>query len=84
MVVVTANMGDPLLFTIGFLTKDPNQFECNTDEQGWRPCTKAEICGEGLSPDQYRPVKDDPEYVDNWTSADKMNLLCEDKQKIGL
>ena len=81
----TANTGDPILFTIGFLTKVPNYFECNNNDEGeWRSCTKEEICGQGLSPDNYRPVKDDPEYVENWTSAEKMNLLCEDKQKVGL
>lgn len=31
-VCTTANTGDPLLFTIGFLTKNPNYFECNNNE----------------------------------------------------
>ena len=33
--------------------------------------------------DHYRPVKDD-EYLDNWVSPDKFDLLCEPKYKIGM
>jgi hypothetical protein len=29
-------------------------------------------------------MKDDPEYIDNWSSSSKMNLLCEDSKKVGL
>ena len=79
-VIATANSGDPLLFTIGFLTKNPNYFECNNNNQGeWKSCTREYVCQSNLSTDNYRPLKNDSEYIDNWSSADKMNLLCEDK-----
>ena len=37
-----------------------------------------------MSPDEYRPDTNDDEYIDNWVSPNKMNLLCESKFKIGL
>lgn len=33
--------------------------------------------------DHYRPIEDD-EYIDNWVSPDKYELLCVEKWKIGL
>lgn len=70
---------------MGFLTKVPNQYECYSDDTGqWTSCTKSEICGQGIASDHYRPVTSDPEYIDNWVSADKLDLLCEPKEKIGL
>jgi MFS family permease len=36
-----------------------------------------------VPPDRYRPVKDD-EYIDNWTTPQKLNLICEPGYKIGL
>lgn len=29
----------------------------------------------------YRPVKSDPEYIDNWVGS--LNLLCKDRHNIG-
>ena len=29
-------------------------------------------------------MKSDPEYIDNWVSEEKLDLLCEPKEKIGL
>ena len=74
----TANTGDPLLFTLGFLTKNPNYFECSSNGE-WKACTREEVCDKQLSFENYRPIKNDSEYIDNWSSANKMNLLCEDK-----
>lgn len=34
-----------------------------------------------MSKDRYRPVKSDPEYLDNWVP--KFNLLCKRKEEIG-
>jgi len=88
--LIAANAYDPELFGLGLLEKEPNRFECYHDpEEGqsegeWRECSKEEICDGGLDHDHYRPVKDDPDYIDNWVSADKFDLLCEPKYKIGL
>ena len=75
----------PILFAIGFLETEPKHFECkNKDNEGWHSCNKEEICGNHLTPDEYRPDTNDDEYIDNWVSPNKMNLLCESKFKIGL
>ena len=67
MVCILWNSNDALLFMIGFLTKEPNQFECYSDDTGeWTPCTKQQICDQGIASDHYRPVTSDPEYIDNW------------------
>ena len=85
MLSIISNAPDPIFFMVGFLTVAPKEFECNNNAEGtWQTCTKEEICDQGLQPEQYRPNKDDPEYIDNWTSPEKMNLLCEPKSKIGL
>lgn len=80
--MVLANSCNPILFGMGFLTRDPNSFECQIEGE-WKPCTKEYICENGVDRESYRPIKDD-EYIDNWTSPDKFNTLCEPKWKIGL
>ena len=90
--LVVVNTYDPTVYALGFLEKVPNRFECQdeiTEKDGsthteWRECTKSEICERGLSNDQYRPDRSNDEYIDNWVSPDKLNLLCEPKWKIGL
>tara|TARA_B110000285_G_scaffold220634_1_gene272623 strand:+ start:103 stop:681 length:579 start_codon:yes stop_codon:yes gene_type:complete len=83
--ILIINTGDPLIFTLGILTKVPNHYECFSDETGeWHDCKPKEICDHNLEPDHYRADTTDPEYVDNWVSAEKMNLLCEPKFKVGL
>ena len=81
------NAYHPFLFGLGFLTKPAKNFEClHESEDGsseWTPCTKKEICDQQLDKDHWRPVKDD-EYIDNWVSPDKFDLLCQPKEKIGL
>ena len=73
----------PVLYGIGFLTKPAHHFECLNDGDGsWEPCTQEKICEDDIGSDHYRPVKDD-EYIDGWVSADKFDLLCESKFKIG-
>jgi MFS family permease len=85
MFIIIINTGDPLIFTLGFLTKIPNRFECLHDETGeWTECKKQEICDQNIDSDHYRPDTTDSEYIDNWVSPEKMNLLCEPKEKIGL
>ena len=66
---------------MGFLTRDPNEFEClDHDSQEWHRCNKEEICANNL---EYRPIVDD-EYIDNWERPEKLDLLCEPKYKVGL
>jgi len=78
------NIIDPLIFGTGFLTRDPNSFEClDPASDMWKPCTRAEICSQGLDHDHYHPVPDD-ETIDNWTTQEKFDTLCEPKYKIGL
>jgi hypothetical protein len=82
--LIQANSGDPLLFGMGFLTREPNSFECRQDgTDQWRPCSKEEICANHLSHEDYRPVKDD-EYIDNWEEPDKFDTLCTPQWKVGL
>ena len=82
--MLLANSVDAIIYGLGFLTRDPNGFECyNEPDDSWRPCSKEEVCEKQLGPDRYRAVKDD-EYLDNWASPDKFNTLCEEKYKIGL
>jgi len=65
--ILLENQLDPLLLGIGFLEREPRRFECRDQTSNeWRPCSKEEICGRHLSKDQYKPVKDDDEYFDNW------------------
>lgn len=72
------------VFGNGFLTKMPKNFECYDHQtEMWKPCTRNEICSQGISKEDYRPVEDD-EYIDNWVSPNKLDLLCEPKYKIGL
>jgi len=80
--VLAANAIDPILFGMGFLTRDPNEFECLVDDK-WVICSKEDICDKQIGLDSYRPVKDD-EYLDNWERPEKLDLLCEPKWKIGL
>ena len=81
--IITANLYDPLLFGLSFLEKEPKHYQCKDRETGeWKPCTKEEICSQGLSKDEYRPDTDDDEYFDNWVN--KYDLLCEPKMKVGL
>lgn len=47
----------------------------------WNQCTDEEICSEHIPKDHYRPVKSDPEYLDNWVN--KMDLLCKPQSEIG-
>ena len=48
--VLLANMPDVIVFGQGFLTKDPNKFEC-VDEatQEWKACSKEEVCDQHLA-----------------------------------
>ena len=85
--MITVNLQDPMLFGLSFLELEPKHFECrsvdvDTGAETWKHCTKEEICGNALSKEDYRPVKDDPEYIDNW--VDKLDLLCVEKFKVGL
>jgi hypothetical protein len=83
--LIVANTYDPELYGLGFLEKEPNRFECKSDESGeWHDCTKEEICDGHIDSDHYRPITDDDEYIDNWESPDKFDLLCEPKFKVGL
>jgi len=85
MFIIIINTGDPLIFTLGILTAIPKRYECLSDETGeWHDCKPKQICEQNLEPDHFRPDTTDPEYIDNWVSPDKMNLLCEPKFKIGL
>ena len=68
---------------MGFLTREPNSFECRDRQDQWKPCTKEEICSQNLSHEDYRPVKDD-EYIDNWEEPDKFDTLCTPQWKVGL
>lgn len=47
----------------------------------WVDCTQKYICDQKLSKSNYRPVKSDPEYLNNW--VDKLDLLCKPKHEIG-
>ena len=76
----------PLLMGLSFLTRPAHRYECLKDlkdgGEEWQPCTRDSICNESIPSDRYRAVPDD-EYIDNWLSADKYDLLCESKMKIG-
>lgn len=62
----------------------PKNFECYDHEtEQWKKCSKSQICSQGLPKEDWRPVEDD-EYLDNWVSPEKLDLLCEPKYKIGL
>lgn len=68
---------------MAFFTKIPPKFECRKEgSDDWHECTKSEICNEGISKDNYRPVESEDEYIDNW--IEQYDLLCEPKWKIGL
>ena len=46
---------------------EPKVYECRDQNTGeWGSCDHAYICGNGLSKDDYRPVTDDYNYIDNW------------------
>ena len=81
------NCYHPFLFGLGFLTKPAKNFECLREQDDgssqWVPCSKSQICAEQLDKDHWRPVPDD-EYIDNWVSPDKFDLLCQPKESIGL
>ena len=66
---------------LGFMEKEPPHFQC-APSGTWQDCSKDEICDTNLPKDQYRPVKEDDEYFDNW--VDKYDMLCEPKWKVGL
>ena len=72
----------PLLMGLSFLTRPAHRYECLKDGEDWQPCSKNSICNEKIPSDRYRAVPDD-EYIENWMSADKYDLLCESKIKIG-
>jgi len=61
----------------------------NNQQTGfWNKCSKEEICQNkeygpnNLRPAKIRPVKTDPEYLDNW--VEKLDLLCEPKHRLGM
>lgn len=82
--IIYKNCTTVFIFGSSFLTKEPKNFECyDSASDEWKSCTKQEICSQGLPSDQWRPVEDD-EYIDNWVSPEKLDLLCEPKYKIGL
>jgi len=62
-----------------FLEKEPNFFECEGVDGHWSACKKEAICSQNLV--NYRPVKSDPEFLDNW--VDKLGLLCESQKRVG-
>ena len=47
----------------------------------WKSCNREEICAEKMTPDFYRPITTDPEYIDNWVV--KLDLLCKSQSQIG-
>lgn len=71
---------------MGFLTKQPNEFECLSEEfePEWYPCIRKDVCALNLPPEKYRPRVVDPEYVDNWESPEKFDLLCMPPWMMGL
>ena len=81
--LILKNAYHPFLFGLGFLTKPAKHFECLREQDDgssqWVACSKNQICGEGLDKDHWRPVPDD-EYIDNWVSPDKIDLLCVPKE----
>ena len=49
----------------------------------WLECYKKDICESKLTyGNEYKPVKSDLQFLDNWVERYKM--LCEPKYKIGL
>jgi MFS family permease len=85
--LIVVNEIDPLIFGLSYLEKEPNHFECEsedveTHEQVWRECKKHEICERGLGQEQHRADTKDDEYIDGWVQ--KFDLLCEPKWKVGL
>lgn len=83
LLLVLKNAVTPLLFGASFLTKPAHSYECYYDaDDEWRECSKQEICDNHYGADHWRPVHDD-EYIDNWVSPDKLDLLCENKFKVG-
>ena len=85
--LVIKNAYHPFLFGLGFLTKEPHNFECLQEHEDgsseWVTCSKKEICEKQIDKDHWRPVPDD-EYIDNWVSPDKFDLLCVPKKDVGL
>ena len=79
---------------LSYLEKVPPAFECEqysskgmTDiiqnhQKSWKACTVKEICAEKMPKHKYRPVKSNPEYLNNWVQ--KLDLLCVSEAEIGL
>lgn len=74
-----------MLYGLGLLERMPIAFKCRKDGSSdvWEECTKKYICSEKLGPDDFKFVHDE-DYLENWVSPDKFNLLCEPKFKVGL
>ena len=83
--LVINNTVDPILYGLGLLEREPIAFKCRKDESVdvWEDCTKKHICSEKLSTDHFKFVHDE-DFLTNWVSPDKFNLLCEPKYKVGL
>lgn len=70
------------------MEREPNTFEClqnpSPGKSYWHSCSKTQICNK-YGPEHFgthfRPIKSDPEYLDNW--VEKLNLLCETHSNIG-
>ena len=78
-----AFLGCYIQYAQAFFEKEPSHFECYHDEDDqWYPCTKKEICSNGIPKDHYRTDKEDPDYLDNW--VEQYDILCEPKWRIGL
>ena len=84
----------PLTNGLAFLEKTPNAFECrqvssqkmsdlvSDHKPSWKSCTAKEICALNLAQKDYRAIKTDPEYLDNWVP--KLDMLCKPQSEIGL
>jgi len=84
----------PLTNGLAFLEKTPNMYECRqvsshrmsdlvSDlKSSWKSCTAKEICAMNLAQKDYRAIKSDPEYLDNWVP--KLDMVCKPQSEIGL
>jgi hypothetical protein len=67
MCILQVGLTSYLQNAMAFFTKIPPKFECRKEgSDEWHECTKSEICNEGISKDNYRPVESEDEYIDNW------------------
>jgi hypothetical protein len=72
------NSSNFLILGLPFMKSEPQHLTCKSRETGeWAPCTKKEVCSEGLGEDEYEIDREDYNYIENWN--EQAHMLCENK-----